>query len=106
MKRIKKLYAEMPSFTCLEGCTECCGPIPFTRDEWKRVKDKRKATSVDCPYFLNGRCDIYADRPFICRLYGAAEDLKCPYGCRPEKLLTAEKSAELTKAYLKLMHEG
>ena len=106
MKKIKALYAEIPSFSCIEGCVECCGPVLFTQEEWKRVKDKRKATSMDCPYSLNGRCDIYADRPFICRLYGAAEDLKCPHGCGPEKLLTAEKSEALTKTYLKLMYEG
>ncbi len=105
IKKIRALYREIPTFTCVPGCTDCCGPILFTRAEWARVKDKRMATSLDCPYSLAGKCDIYEQRPFICRLYGAADDprLTCPHGCRPEKLLTADRTGELTDAYQKLM---
>lgn len=33
----------------------------------------------------NRRCKVYADRPAICRLYGAVDSahLRCPHGCEP-----------------------
>jgi len=30
------------------------------------------------------RCAIYELRPIVCRLWGAAEGLECPFGCVPE----------------------
>lgn len=38
-----------------------------------------------CPFLENGRCTIYSERPAICRLWGASEALRCPYGCKPEE---------------------
>jgi Fe-S-cluster containining protein len=52
-----------------------------------------------CPYLTEeNRCEIYENRPAICRLYGAVEDLRCPYGCRPDRLLTGLEGAELLLA--------
>lgn len=102
IKQLRQLYKEIPSFSCLLGCTGCCGPIPFTSSEWSRVRDKKKASGIDCPYSLQGRCDIYDERPFICRLFGASEDLKCPRGCRPDKPLSVEKTRQLMRKYRKI----
>jgi Fe-S-cluster containining protein len=100
------LYAQIPSFECKKGCCDCCGPVPFSKWEWEQVEDKRKATSLDCPYAVNGRCDIYEQRPLICRLYGTVQKMKCPYGCKPEAYLSKESEIKIMEQYLCLMREG
>lgn len=102
-KEIKKLYAKIPEFECLEGCTGCCGPVPFSKWEWDRIKDKRKATGFDCPYINCGKCEIYDKRPLLCRLFGTVEDLRCPYGRRPDKLLSKKEGQEIMNRYFELM---
>lgn len=39
----KALYAMIPSFKCKEGCTECCGPVPFS--DWERAQVKIEPAS-------------------------------------------------------------
>lgn len=103
-KAHKRLYKKIPGFKCKEGCTDCCGPIPFSRWEWGRIKDKRKAMSVSCPYSLNGKCDIYEKRPLICRLYGTVEgELECPHGRKPAKMLTQDEAQRIMKEYFLLL---
>lgn len=98
---IQRLYDQIPSFKCKPGCTDCCGPIVFSKSEWEDVPDKKNATNIDCPYIQKGHCSIYENRPFICRLFGAAKDkqLECPHGCKPEIPLTKEKAQSLSMTY-------
>jgi hypothetical protein len=105
LKGIQALYRQIPGFTCNPGCTDCCGPVPWAKSEWDNIGDKRKATSIDCPYSLNGVCDCYDARPFICRIFGASSDtmLACPHGCKPDLPLTKAASDELSAKYFKLM---
>lgn len=60
---------------CPKGCADCCGIVPFSFWEWNHLADKRHIDPEDhlkCPYSnKRGRCDIYEDRPIICRLYGS-----------------------------------
>lgn len=103
LRRLKKLYRQIPTFQCIEGCTDCCGPVPFSRLEWDQIGDKRIATTLDCPYANNG-CDIYEQRPLICRIFGASNEkrLQCPHGCRPENPLSTRQTSLLMKRYLDL----
>lgn len=50
-----------------------------------------------CPVLsADGRCTQYADRPMICRLWGATPDMPCPHGCTVVGgYLPAERSREL-----------
>lgn len=103
MRKIhEKLYSRIPSFKCKEGCMDCCGPVPFSKWEWERVQDKRKATLLSCPYAVGGRCEIYKHRPLICRLFGSVDDplLECPHGCGPQNKLSREQGAEIMREYL------
>ncbi|UWG96806.1 YkgJ family cysteine cluster protein [Dehalobacter sp. DCM] len=104
-QRHLELYEKIPKFECKEGCVGCCGPIPFTKWEWERIEDKRKATELNCPYAIKGRCNIYEKRPLICRLYGAVRKMKCPYGCQPESFLSKKAEKKIVEAYFKLMKE-
>lgn len=89
------------TFKCKEGCAECCGIIPLTKEFIEKFKDKfqvplvKKITAKDgiglitedmlC-VFLNRQtklCSIYEERPLICRKFGIELDnqykLACPY---------------------------
>ena len=46
-------------------------------------------------YLQEGRCTIYDDRPLVCRLWGAAENLICPFGCKPDRYLTEAEAVDL-----------
>ena len=85
----------------LEKCgAECCGPCPFPRGLWERnmhrivrppliarLDDQGHVHAVSaegaCVFNRPGdhRCNIYADRPEICRRYGDETDLflTCPW---------------------------
>lgn len=104
-KEIKKLRKKIPEFECKKGCSDCCGVIFFTRWEWDQVKDKRNASCFSCPYVGEAGCDIYADRPIICRLFGVVPGMKCPYGCGPEKMLSEEEGREILIKWHSLMHK-
>lgn len=108
----ERLYKRIPTFTCEPGCTDCCGPVPFSKWEWERIKDKRKGDikTLTCPYAVGGRCEIYEQRPLICRLFGAVdvETLRCPHGCGPERKLTKAEADEIMEEYFRIlkMQEG
>ena len=103
----ERLYEIIPTFQCKPGCTDCCGPVPFSRWEWSRVRDKRTGDikTLICPYAVRGRCEIYEKRPLICRLFGAVDEetLRCPHGCGPEKKLTAEEASNIMREYFKII---
>ena len=124
--RLQALYDEIPSFECIPGCTDCCGPTPWAPSEREPVEPaatirggafERTSTGtllfsqsadacLTCPFANNG-CDIHSHRPFMCRLFGAADDpkLRCPHGCGPEKPLSAKQAAELTRQYQAIIDE-
>ena len=100
-----RLYKKAPAFECIEGCTDCCGPVPWSDFELERAGlTERPAIGADrtCPFSLNGHCDIHDARPFMCRLFGTVEDLKCPHGRGPLKLMTVADGHNLVRKY-KLM---
>ena len=33
----QRLYAAIPPFECIEGCTDCCGPVPWSAWELKHA---------------------------------------------------------------------
>lgn len=96
---LEKLYAELPSVDCQELCGDCCSFIGMTRLEQRRITQvggpEIKIWQMPCPALsIMGRCTVYTRRPMICRLYGVVEDLRCPYGCEPERMLTREEGRE------------
>jgi Fe-S-cluster containining protein len=92
------LYDQVPDPGCRGLCQQACGPIdmhPYERARIRRagVTIPRPAEAVaellatgeyTCPALADGRCTVYDIRPMLCRLYGAAEDLRCEHGCTPE----------------------
>ena len=84
----------IPPHTRCTNCGACCGHIPITPGDYKRIhlflKDNEYAREVmqrphnppECIFHDNElkRCAIYAVRPMICRLFGVAKGLDCPRG--------------------------
>ncbi len=52
--------------------------------------DAEHATALadwSCPYLGAEGCQVYAERPLICRLFGTTPRLACPRGKRPESMI-------------------
>jgi uncharacterized protein len=77
-----------------EGCRGlCCGPVPVTEKELKRIKKRVKRMPAKLRLSLhtqqrftgtcifydqdNDRCGIHVDRPEICRKFGYYRELAC-----------------------------
>jgi len=98
IKNLEEIYAKIPGIEC-KGCAECCGPTIWSNIEYlyiKRYLDKNnmqekkyddkfmsnltslKIANLTCPYLIDKKCSIYPVRPFICRIFGVVNKLKCP----------------------------
>lgn len=111
---LRELYAQVPEIPgCTGECWRSCGPIELSDHERRRLRargyeigDARKLVvegfeaGVEphyCPALgPDGKCSVYEDRPMICRIWGAVEDMPCPFGCVPEGgWLSAEEGFRL-----------
>jgi uncharacterized protein len=85
------IYAQLPTVECQGRCQSSCDSVKMTEPERARILERHGRTVPDgmfgerlCPALSPfGRCSVYADRPFICRLWGLTPQLRCPHGCRP-----------------------
>lgn len=86
-------------FKCKENCGECCGIVPIPKEIWEKNKHKKQreiqqvmeirgeiyiiCEGAKCVFLRESdkKCEIYSDRPQICRNYGIGkyDALSCPY---------------------------
>lgn len=98
---VGKVYQAVPSIDCKGLCHEVCGVVPMAGAEHdyllKHQIPPPDVKSDLCCTHLNDsrRCAIYQHRPLSCRLYGVAEDLKCPHGCKPDRYLSVDEQVDL-----------
>jgi hypothetical protein len=100
----QQLYKKIPRFECIEGCTDCCGPVPWSEYELKQARlaaPPQERADKTCQFAQAG-CTIHQARPLMCRVFGAIEDLRCPHGRGPLKLLSIEAGHEIVRRYKKL----
>lgn len=80
-------------FKCT-NCGLCCGPVPVTKNELKKIKKEvnkmsfskiqklrsQKRDPLTCIFrdLENDKCSIYKARPDICRMFGFYKEMKCP----------------------------
>jgi Putative zinc- or iron-chelating domain len=94
---LQALYDQIPAIPDCDGrCWTTCGPIEMSDRERQRIRQAgyritpyEKALATDGKFTCEAltskrRCVIWELRPGICRAWGAAEGLKCVYGCVPE----------------------
>jgi Fe-S-cluster containining protein len=51
--------------------------------------------AFDCAYLGPRGCEVYADRPLICRLFGTTPRLLCPNGQRPVYMIDKGTEQEI-----------
>lgn len=92
-QKIEWFRARIPAFECVPGCHDCCGPVTTSTEEMARLPVKSEAehaaalANLGCPHLGATGCQVYAERPLICRLFGTTPRLACPRGRRPEKMI-------------------
>lgn len=96
--QLDQLYAEVPQLPGCDGrcAAVCCRqPVEQSDREYQRAPIGHIGTSP-CQHLDGDRCGVYDRRPMLCRLWGATEELPCPYGCQPDRPpLTAEQEFAL-----------
>jgi Fe-S-cluster containining protein len=90
---IKFFRARIPTFACIPGCHDCCGPVLASSTEMHRLPRKTPQQhqaaldALSCPHLGENGCEVYEERPLVCRLFGTTPRLACPNGARPEVML-------------------
>jgi len=107
---LHKLYAQLPTVLCKGLCHDSCTAIGASHLERQLVEEaggtlgppliastirKRVAAghTPRCPSLgpLNN-CTVYEARPFICRVWGVAEGLRCEHGCIPDGMISRDQA--------------
>lgn len=92
-QKIKFFRTRIPAFECIPGCHDCCGPVTTSTEEMARLPVKSEAehdaalADLSCPHLGENGCEVYAERPLICRLFGTTLQLACPNGRRPAVMI-------------------
>lgn len=108
--KLKAIYDRIPEFNCLGLCYQTCGVIPMYPAEVAHLKSRgielpAAGGNLTCSHLRwemanqhpNGmpKCGIYDDRPYICRISGATENLRCEFGCTPLRILSQQEEFQL-----------
>ena len=100
-RKIDELRARSPGFACIVGCHDCCGPVTASSEEMARLPVKTDAehdaalTELSCPHLGVHGCEVYGERPLICRLFGTTPRLLCPNGRRPVYMIDSRTEQEI-----------
>ena len=92
-RKIDHLRQNIPSFACVPGCHDCCGPVTASSEEMARLPVKSDAehdaalAELNCVHLGPNGCTVYDQRPLICRLFGTTPSLPCPNGRGPEQMI-------------------
>jgi hypothetical protein len=95
-QRIKFFRNRIPSFECMPGCHDCCGPVTASTEEMARLPVKSEEehdaalAKLSCPHLGHNGCEVYSERPLICRLFGTTPQLACPHGRKPAVMIAPD----------------
>ncbi|MEX6500827.1 YkgJ family cysteine cluster protein [Pseudomonas zhanjiangensis] len=90
-RKIDHLRLQIPRFDCVPGCHDCCGPVTASSEEMARLPVKSDAeheaalAQYNCVHLGPQGCEVYDQRPLICRLFGTTPSLPCPRGRGPQQ---------------------
>ncbi len=116
IRKLQELYAGIPEIDCKGLCHTSCTIVPAAKIEIKRARERmggknpfnpialvrelgssKEPKIPSCAALKEGRCSIYHVRPGICRLYGVAEGIECPFGCQPKKKLSKQEAYKIIR---------
>lgn len=87
--QLDALYRQLPTVQCRGKCQQSCRGLDMTTAERRRIRHSHGVHIPPkppvCPALGPlGTCTVYPVRPLLCRLWGVAEAMPCPHGCRPD----------------------
>lgn len=100
-KIIARLREQIPTFKCTPGCHDCCGPVTTSSEEMSRLPVKSEAdheaalSELNCVHLGPNGCEVYEERPLICRLFGTTPNLACPNSCRPKQMIEPDVERQI-----------
>jgi hypothetical protein len=98
---IRFFRERIPTFACIPGCHDCCGPVTASAEEVSRLPQKSNAehdaalAEYNCVYLGENGCEVYAERPLICRVFGTTPRLICPNGKGPADMIDAKLDQQI-----------
>ncbi len=107
---LRFLQRRIPAFECEPGCHDCCGPVTASGEEMARLpvkSDAEHAAALDqlsCPHLGEKGCQVYAERPLICRLFGTTPRLACPKGKRPVTMIDPDIEQQIYRYFEATRH--
>lgn len=93
---IRFIRERIPVFECVPGCHDCCGPVTASAEEVSRLAVKSDAehkaalAEYNCVYLGKNGCEVYSERPLICRLFGTTPRMPCPNGKKPSVMIDSK----------------
>jgi hypothetical protein len=102
-QKIRFFRERIPSFECAPDCHDCCGPVTTSSVEMARLPVKSEAehevalAELTCPHLGEKGCEVYLERPLICRLFGTTSNLLCPRGKRPAVMIDPQVEEQIHK---------
>lgn len=107
LQTLEDVYAAIPSVECQGLCSEGCGVIPLFPVEERNMLEKcgklpAPTSGMTCSALRENRCTVYENRPFVCRIWGAVERMRCPFGCKVERILTEAEVKQLMDSLSRL----
>jgi Fe-S-cluster containining protein len=118
-RAISEVYDMVPEVACRGLCHNTCTSVDATALEREAIQDRHgidlgpaipsaqlrrlddRGELPRCAALSAvNTCRVYADRPLICRLYGAEESLPCEHGCLPVNrgFLTTETGTDMIRS--------
>lgn len=58
----------------------------------------------NCPHLGESGCQVYAERPLICRLFGTTPRLACPNGKHPAAMIDPGIEQQITQYFESTRH--
>lgn len=109
---LRELWDRIPVIeNCKGKCWASCGPVEHSNREARLIRQRgvlispgeisKRSDSPDDVFWCEaldgcGRCKVYDVRPTMCRLWGAWQEMPCPFGCAPASgLLSADEGLRI-----------
>ena len=94
----EEIYAKLPQTRCSDSCYKCCLDIvQFSRSEEKAMGGY--VWNGKCSHLVDGKCSVYENRPFVCRIFGASVMFKCD-DCICDEPLGEDETRKLVHEYI------
>ena len=109
-QKIRFFRRRIPLFECEPGCHDCCGPVTASSEEMARLPVKSDSAhaaalaALSCPHLGDTGCQVYEQRPLICRLFGTTPRLACPNGKRPVTMIDTRIEQQIYRYFVETRH--